>query len=93
MTLFERTACRVADWFATPTALVLVPTVCIAWLLAGFSVDVLTLILSIVAITMTQLVLVGQRTGERAMQHKLDELVIAVPGADNEVAGEEQSHD
>ena len=88
---FNRIACRVSDWFATPTALVLVPTVCTAWVMWGGSIDALTLVLSVLAISMTQLVLVGQRTGERAMQHKLDELVIAVPDADSNVAGEEKS--
>lgn len=90
MTLFERIACRAADWFASPVSLVLIPTVSLSWVMIGLSVDDLTLVLSILALTLTQLVLVGQNNGERAMQQKLDELVVAVPDADSSVAGVEQ---
>lgn len=90
MSRFERLACRTSDWFASPVALILIPTLCFSWIMLGMSVDTLTFVLSILALTLTQLVLVGQQTGERAMQHKLDELVIAVPDADSTVAGEER---
>ena len=88
--LFNVLACRTASWFASPTALLMIPAACVVWILLGASVDVLTLVLSVLAISMTQLVLVSQATGEKAMQHKLDELVVAVPDADSSVAGEER---
>lgn len=91
MSKFERLACRASDWFASPSALCAIPLICAAWIVVGLSVDTLTLGLSILALTLTQLVLVGQGNGERAMQHKLDELVVAVPDADSGVAGEEKT--
>jgi low affinity Fe/Cu permease len=87
---FARIACRTADWFATPAALLSVPIGCGAWILLGLPIDTLTLLLSILAISMTQLVLVSQGNDERAVQHKLDELIVATPEADNGVAGEER---
>lgn len=88
MDLFTRWACKASDWFATPVTLIGIPVLCATWLVSGLSVDTLTLALSILAITMTQLVLVGQNQSERAVQRKLDELVHAVPDADDTVAGE-----
>lgn len=87
---FERIACTTASWFATPFSLAAVPLGCAAWLVAGRSVDDLTLLLSILAISTTQLVLVGQRRGEEAMQRKLDEMIHAIPGASDAIAGIEK---
>lgn len=86
---FESFACACASWFATPVAIILVPAACVAWLWTGFAVDTLTLALSILAISMTQLVLVGQGRGEALMQAKLNELVHAVPEADNSIADDQ----
>jgi low affinity Fe/Cu permease len=87
----------VSDLAATPAAQIAVILVCGAWFAGGFQTDLLTAILSILAITLTQMVL--NRQGERetdahrrdvAMHAKLDELVIAVRGARNEMAGIEE---
>lgn len=88
---FQRIACASADWFASPFAIVLIPVLCGLWFVARLSVDLLTNILSILAISTTQLVLLAQKRGETAMQRKLDELVHAVPDAHDEVAGIEAS--
>jgi low affinity Fe/Cu permease len=45
------------------------------------------LILSVASITLTQMVLNGERRSEQALHLKMDELVYAVRGARNEVAG------
>lgn len=79
---------KVSDAFAHPIAIILVPVLCAAWLWLGYPVDGLTLGLSIIAISTTQLVLVGQNNSEAAVQRKLDEIVRAVPDADSSLAGE-----
>lgn len=88
MTRFERVACRTASWLASPTALIAIPAVCTAWLLAGLSVDLLTNMLSIFAISTTQLVIVAQEADTRATKAMITELVHAVPEADDSVAEE-----
>lgn len=67
---------------------------CAAWWLLGLPTDILTAGLSILAISLTQMVL--NRQGEReaeahrrdvAMHAKLDELIIAARRAHNDMAG------
>jgi low affinity Fe/Cu permease len=98
---FDRIGCLVssfvADIAATPIAQILVILVCAAWFLGGFATDLLTAILSIMAITLTQMVLNQQKERETdahrrdvAMHAKLDELLVAVRGARNEMAGIEE---
>ena len=86
MTRFERLACRTASWLASPTALMAIPVSCIVWLVAGLSVDLLTNMLSIFAISTTQLVIVAQEADTRATKAMITELVHAVPEADDRVA-------
>ena len=85
---------RVADVFAHPFAQVLVIAFCAVWWILDLPTEILTAALSIVAITLTQMVL--NKQGEReadahrrdvAMHAKLDELVVAVKGARNKMAG------
>ncbi|WP_010188720.1 low affinity iron permease family protein [Sphingomonas sp. PAMC 26605] len=47
----------------------------------------MTLVLSVLAITLTQMVLNQQRLSERALHMKIDELVFAMKGARDEIAG------
>jgi low affinity Fe/Cu permease len=70
---------------------------CVLWFAAGLRADLLTAALSIMAITLTQMVLNGQYDREAeahrrdvAMHAKLDELLIAMKGARNEMAGIEE---
>ncbi|MFK3891325.1 low affinity iron permease family protein [Sphingomonas sp. NPDC079357] len=51
------------------------------------SENALTLILSVLSITLTQMVLNGQRRSEQALHLKIDDMVYAIQGARNEVAG------
>ena len=71
--------------------------VCALWFALGLATEVLTAILSILAITLTQMVLNRQNEREAdahrrdvAMHAKIDELVIAMKGARNEMAGIEE---
>lgn len=97
----ERIGCavseRVANVAAHPLAQIGVILFCAAWWVVGLPTDILTAGLSILAITLTQMVL--NRQGEReaddhrrdvAMHAKLDELVIGVQNARNEMAGIEE---
>ena len=84
----------VADLFSTPGAQIAVIVVCAAWFLIGWNPNILTAVLSILAITLTQMVLNQQKAREQdahrrdvAMHAKLDELLIASKAARNEMAG------
>ncbi len=99
--VLERIGCkistRVSDIAAHPFAQVGVILVCGLWFMVGLATDLLTAILSILAITFTQMVLNRQDVREAdahrrdvAMHAKIDELVIAMKGARNEMAGIEE---
>lgn len=73
---------------------------CVAWFWFGFHADGLTAALSILAITLTQMVLNGQydreaeaRRRDVAMHAKLDELIHATKRARDEMAGIEEDLD
>ena len=93
--------CRVSaltsDLFAHPYMQIGVIAFCIAWFAFGLKTDLLTAALSILAITLTQMVLNAQNDREEedhrrdvAMHAKLDELLIAMKGARDEMAGIEE---
>src|SRR4051794_11406953 len=97
----EAAGCRVSEWVANlaghPYAQVAFILICLAWFLAGWNVNILTAALSILAITLSQMVLNRQNEREAeahrrdiAMHAKLDELVIASQRAHNEMAGIEE---
>lgn len=87
----------VSDFSAHPYAQAGLIILCVAWFLSGWPVDILTAALSILAISLTQMVLNRQNEREReahrrdvAMHAKLDELVIASRRARDEMAGIEE---
>ena len=87
----------VSDMFAHPITQLGFILLCLAWFLSGWPTDLLTAALSIMAITLTQMVLNRQNEREAeahrrdvAMHAKLDELIIAVTHAHNELAGIEE---
>lgn len=87
----------VSDVFAHPMVQLGFILLCVAWFMSGLSTDLLTATLSIMAITLTQMVLNRQNEREAeahrrdiAMHAKLDELIIAVTHAHNELAGIEE---
>lgn len=87
----------VADAAAQPISQAAVLTFCLIWWAAGLPTDVLTATLSILAITLTQMVLDRQRTRDEddrrrdiAMHAKLDELLRAEKYARKELAGIEE---
>jgi low affinity Fe/Cu permease len=88
---------RIAQFSAHPFAQVGVILLCVLWFLVGWQVDLLTAALSIVAITLAQMVLNSQYERERdahrrdvALHAKLDELLIASRRARDELAGIEE---
>jgi len=89
---------HVSEWvsnlFAHPYMQVWVIILCAAWFVFGLHADLLTAALSILAITLSQMVLnrqndreVEDRKRDIAMHAKLDELVHAMKGARDEMAG------
>ncbi len=88
---------RVADAAAQPLTQAGVILFCIAWWGSGLPTDVLTATLSILAITLTQMVLNRQKLRDEderrrdvAMHAKLDELLRAETYARKELAGIEE---
>jgi low affinity Fe/Cu permease len=90
--------CRMSEWVsnvaAHPFVQVGFVAFCICWFTLGLDTNLLTAALSIIAITLTQMVLNRQNEREAeahrrdvAMHAKLDELVIASQRAHNEMAG------
>lgn len=91
---------KVSDVFAHPYAQVVFIIVCVAWFAAGFNVNILTAALSIMAITLTQMVLNRQNEREIdahrrdvAMHAKLDELIVASRLARNDFVGVEDKEE
>jgi low affinity Fe/Cu permease len=85
-----RLAGHVAAGFAHPLSILLFPALCGVWLLAGGRVDGLTLVLSVLAISTTQLVLLAQARDTAALHQKVDGLLHGVPDADDALAGIER---
>jgi low affinity Fe/Cu permease len=94
----ERIGCQVSSWVsdlaANPMAQIAVVVICSAWFALGLKPDILTAVLSILAISLTQMVLNRQNEREAeahrrdvAMHAKLDELVLASRRARDEMAG------
>ena len=93
-----RLGCDASAWFsdlsAHPYAQMGVLIICIAWFALGLATDLLTAALSILAISLSQMVLNRQNEREAeakrrdiAMHVKLDELIVSVKRAHNEMAG------
>lgn len=78
----------IANWSSHPAAIILLPLVCILYLYLGGVESRLTLILSILAISLTQMVLKAQNLETETNKLQMAELVKAIPGARNEVAKE-----
>ena len=96
-----RIGCRisgiVSDLAADPIAQVGFVLLCLLWFQLGLAVNVLTAALSILAITLTQMVLNRQQEREReahrrdvALHAKLDELLLSSRRARDELAGIEE---
>ena len=88
---------RVSDIAAHPYAQMGLVLFCVSWFAFSLDTNLLTAALSILAITLTQMVLNRQNEREAdarrrdvAMHAKLDELIIAVRRAHNEMAGIEE---
>ena len=85
--------CRVCDFFANlaghPLSIIVLIVACLLWLMAKGQPgqNLLTLMLSILAISLTQMVLNQQRRSELALHLKIDELITALDGARDELAG------
>ena len=97
----HRIGCRVsalvAEISADPFAQIGFLLLCALWFVFGLNVNVLTAALSILAITLTQMVLNSQGERERdahrrdvALHAKLDELLLASRRARDELAGIEE---
>jgi low affinity Fe/Cu permease len=85
--------CRVSDFGANlaghPLSQIVVVVFCAAWfmLLGSNATAMLTLGLSVLAITLTQMVLNQQKRHDVALHLKIDELIHAMGGARDEIMG------
>ena len=93
--------CQMSEWVsdiaAHPYAQLGLIVFCVSWFAFGLDTSLLTAALSILAITLTQMVLNRQNEREAeahrrdvAMHAKLDELIVAVTHAHNDMAGIEE---
>ena len=93
-----RLGCHISAWvsdvFAHPFVQLAFIIICVGWFALGLETNLLTAALSIMAITLTQMVLNRQNEREAeahrrdvAMHAKLDELIISVRHAHNDMAG------
>ncbi|WP_300973047.1 low affinity iron permease family protein [Sphingomonas sp. LHG3406-1] len=96
----DRLSEALARLFAHPVMHIAVILFCCAWFLVGLPTDLLTAALSILAITLAQMVLNGQYDREAeahrrdvAMHAKLDELIKATRRARDEMVGIEEDLD
>jgi low affinity Fe/Cu permease len=80
----------VANAAGHPSAQLLVIVFCLGWLAIGRTSIILSLVLSIAAITLTQMVLNQQRSHDAALHARRDELIRGVEGAREEVTGIEE---
>lgn len=96
----DRISDATSKLFAHPAMQIAVIIFCIAWFWLGFHAEGLTAALSVLAITLTQMVLNGQYDRETeahrrdvAMHAKLDELIKATKRARDEMVGIEEQLD
>lgn len=73
------------NWIASPIGQAAVPALCLTWWRVGLAEATLTLLLSVAALTFSQLVIASQRRFEAAVMAKLDELLFAFPAARDEL--------
>jgi low affinity Fe/Cu permease len=87
--MFERSLFTLASFFSRPPGFyVLLVSTLLCTVVAGFGyVNVTTYYLSVLAIVLTGVVLIQNYRDTAAMQAKLDELIIAVSAARNQVVG------
>jgi low affinity Fe/Cu permease len=81
---------RGADLAGHPIALIGVLIFCLFWFalpLGSTATAILTLVLSVLAITLTQMVLNQQKRHEAALHLKIDELIHAMRGARDDLMG------
>jgi len=95
---------RISEWtsriFAHPYMQIGIILFCVSWFAIGLPTDLLTAALSILAITLTQMVLNTQYDREAeahrrdvGMHAKLDELIAAKKGARNDLIGVEEKEE
>ena len=82
---------RIANLAGHPVTQIAVLLVCFAWWWFGLSENALASTLTIGGFVLTQMVLNQQRRRENALHLKVDELLLAVSGARNEVTGAEHA--
>ncbi len=82
---FTKLCIRVADWISHPLCIILLPIFCAVYLYSGGEEGRLTLILSILAISLTQMVLQAQNVDAAETKLQIAELVKATPKASNVV--------
>ncbi len=101
---FEALGCRVSELVADvaghPYAQIGFILVCVVWFVGGWNINILTAALSILAITLTQMVLNNQKEREIdahrrdiAMHAKLDELILTSRRARNDFVGVEEKEE
>ena len=87
----ERASTTVSNFAANSIVQAIVLVGCVAWLVLGGGEAALASALTIGGFILTQMVLNQQRRRDNALHLKIDELIVAMNGARNEVAGVESA--
>lgn len=77
---------RISTFAGRPAAQIGFLTFCVAWWALGGDMLTLTTVLSVIAITLSQMVLQAQTHDAAAIRAQMAELVKAAPGARDELA-------
>ena len=89
--ILSRLSTVIADFAAHPIIQLGVLAACVLWLVLGKSEAALASTMTIGGFILTQMVLHEQRRRDNALHLKIDELLLAIKGARNELAGSEHA--
>ncbi len=91
--LMSAACVQVANWIAHPLAIIAFPLLCLAFYLIGGDLLALTTVLSIMAISLTQMVLRSQEIEMEKSDLQMAELIKASPKARNVVISSKLEED
>lgn len=89
--LLARLSTMIADFAAHPIVQLSVLAACVMWLIFGWSEGALASAMTIGGFILTQMVLHEQRRRDNALHLKIDELILAMNGARDELTGAEHA--
>lgn len=78
---------KLSDALGSRVAIALIPTISIIWYAIGSSIELYVFLISVAALTFSQIILRDSAKDTQALQAKLDEILKAIPTASNDLIG------